>query len=225
MAGPSSRPRTSTAWRPARCASRALCRLPALHAGPARHPLRRARLPLAALGVVEIWEDAITAHLRRRGRHQLITDHPHLFETGGENYHVDFTAWDYQRGHEGDAWKTRPDPSWAGAPSLSGAAHMPYDDQPRVVSRRGGLSRVRAPWPPRALDRGERRSSRALLPDGRRVRSARAVRHPRALCQPLRPGLGGPAPDLAALCGGRAWQRACSSDREGAQIAPATAAS
>ena len=33
---------------------------------------------------------------------QLVSDHPHLFEMGGENYHVDFTAWDYQRGHEGD---------------------------------------------------------------------------------------------------------------------------
>ena len=57
----------------------------------------------------------------------LVSDHPHLFETGGENYHVDFTAWDYVRGHEGDAWKTRSDPSWAGAPSF-GRSHMPYDD-------------------------------------------------------------------------------------------------
>jgi arylsulfatase A-like enzyme len=57
---------------------------------------------------------------------QLISDHPHLFETGGENYHVDFGGWDYQRGHEGDLWKTRPDPSWAGAPSF-GRGWMPYD--------------------------------------------------------------------------------------------------
>lgn len=28
-------------------------------------------------------------------------DHPHLFESGGENYHTDFTAWHYSRGHEG----------------------------------------------------------------------------------------------------------------------------
>ncbi len=78
-------------------------------------------------GSVEIWEDAITARLTAAGVvSQLITDHPHLFERGGENYHVDFTAWDYQRGHEGDAWKTRPDPSWAGAPSF-GRGTMPYD--------------------------------------------------------------------------------------------------
>lgn len=79
-------------------------------------------------GSVEIWEDAITHPLRKAGVvTQLISDHPHLFETGGENYHVDFTGWDYQRGHEGDAWKTRPDPSWAGAPRFF-RPHMPYDN-------------------------------------------------------------------------------------------------
>ncbi|MGN6514212.1 MAG: sulfatase [Rhizomicrobium sp.] len=79
-------------------------------------------------GSVELWEDAITAHLHRAGVvSQLISDHPHLFETGGENYHVDFTAWDYQRGHEGDPWKTRADPSWAGAPMFGMARDMPYD--------------------------------------------------------------------------------------------------
>lgn len=79
-------------------------------------------------GSVEIWEDAITADLHRAGvTSQLISDHPHLFETGGENYHVDFTAWDYQRGHEGDPWKTRADPSWAGAPMFGFHRDMPYD--------------------------------------------------------------------------------------------------
>jgi len=79
-------------------------------------------------GSVEIWEDAITAHLRKAGVvSQLISDHPHLFETGGENYHVDFTAWDYQRGHEGDPWKTKADPSWAGAPMFGFQRDIPYD--------------------------------------------------------------------------------------------------
>lgn len=55
----------------------------------------------------------------------LVTDHPHLFETGGENYHTEFTAWEYLRGHETDPWKTRPDPSWVGAPSFGRA--YPYD--------------------------------------------------------------------------------------------------
>ena len=79
-------------------------------------------------GSVELWEDAITAHLSRAGVvSQLISDHPHLFETGGENYHVDFMGWDYQRGHEGDPWKTRADPSWAGAPMFGPKRDMPYD--------------------------------------------------------------------------------------------------
>ena len=62
-------------------------------------------------------ERPITYSLRRKGiPTQLITDHPHLFEVGGENYHTDFFAWDYVRGHESDPWKTRPDLSWQGAP-------------------------------------------------------------------------------------------------------------
>jgi arylsulfatase A-like enzyme len=78
-------------------------------------------------GSVELWEDGLAYPLSKEGVvSQLITDHPHLFETGGENYHADFTAWDYQRGHEGDAWKTEHDPSWAGAP-LMGRKAMPYD--------------------------------------------------------------------------------------------------
>jgi hypothetical protein len=50
-----------------------------------------------------------------------------LFEVGGENYHTDFTAWSYERGHESDAWKTRPDASWLGAPSF-GRGHTHYDN-------------------------------------------------------------------------------------------------
>ncbi|MFI4935416.1 MAG: sulfatase [Caulobacterales bacterium] len=97
---------------------------------PARHDILCGALDFLwrAWGSVEIWEDAITYALRSAGVvTQLISDHPHLFETGGENYHCDFTAWAYERGHEGDAWKTRADPSWAGAPSF-GRPHMPYDD-------------------------------------------------------------------------------------------------
>ncbi|MDE2357324.1 MAG: sulfatase [Alphaproteobacteria bacterium] len=119
---------------------------------PARHDILCGALDFLwrPWGSVEIWEDAITAHLRAAGvTSQLITDHPHLFETGGENYHVDFTAWDYQRGHEGDAWKTRPDPSWVGAPSF-GRGHMPYDN-----SR--GWFRGEADFPgPRTLAAGAR---------------------------------------------------------------------
>jgi arylsulfatase A-like enzyme len=97
---------------------------------PARHDILCGALDFLwkPWGSVEIWEDAITYALREAGVvSQLISDHPHLFESGGENYHGDFTAWDYVRGHEGDAWKTRADPSWAGAPAF-GRHWMPYDN-------------------------------------------------------------------------------------------------
>jgi arylsulfatase A-like enzyme len=98
---------------------------------PARHDLLVGALDFLwrPWGSIELWEEPITAALRRADTTttKLVTDHPHLFETGGENYHTDFTAWDYERGHEGDAWRTRPDASWIGAPSY-GRGHMPYDN-------------------------------------------------------------------------------------------------
>jgi arylsulfatase A-like enzyme len=88
---------------------------------PARHDILCGALDFLwkPWGSIELWEDPITFHLRRAGvTSLLVSDHPHLFETGGENYHSDFSAWDYVRGHESDPWKTHPDPSWIGAPSL-----------------------------------------------------------------------------------------------------------
>ena len=89
---------------------------------PARHDILCGALDFLwrPWGSIEIWEDAITFELRRKGiTTQLITDHPHLFESGGENYHTDFSAWDYIRGGEDDPWKTRLDPSWFGSPALA----------------------------------------------------------------------------------------------------------
>ncbi len=97
---------------------------------PARHDILCGALDFLwkPWGSIEIWEDSLTYHLRLAGvPAQLISDHPHLFEVGGENYHTDFTAWDYERGHESDPWKTRPDPSWIGAP-MYGRHWMPYDN-------------------------------------------------------------------------------------------------
>jgi arylsulfatase A-like enzyme len=97
---------------------------------PARHDILCGALDFLwrCWGSVEIWEDALTYELRRRGvATQLISDHPHLFESGGENYHVDFNAWSYERGHETDAWKLRKDESAVGAPSY-GRGHMAYED-------------------------------------------------------------------------------------------------
>ncbi len=88
---------------------------------PARHDILCGALDFLwrPWGSIEIWEEPITASLRRAGvTTMLVSDHPHLFETGGENYHCEFTGWDYVRGHEGDPWRTYHDPSWIGAPAL-----------------------------------------------------------------------------------------------------------
>ena len=88
---------------------------------PARHDILCGALDFLwrPWGSIELWESAITAPLRDHGvTTMLVSDHPHLFETGGENYHTDFHGWDYLRGGESDPWRTRPDPSWIGAPVL-----------------------------------------------------------------------------------------------------------
>src|SRR5271154_6426860 len=97
---------------------------------PARHDILCGAIDFLwkPWGSIEIWERPLTAYLRAAGVvTKLVSDHPHLFEVGGENYHTDFTAWDYQRGHESDPWQTRPDPSWMGAPSFA-RGHTPYDN-------------------------------------------------------------------------------------------------
>ena len=97
---------------------------------PARHDLLCGALDFLwkPWGSIEIWEHPLTAYLRQSGvTSMLISDHPHLFETGGENYHTDFNGWAYERGHEGDPWKTVPDDSWIGAP-LFGRRAVPYDN-------------------------------------------------------------------------------------------------
>jgi arylsulfatase A-like enzyme len=112
---------------------------------PARHDILCGSLDFLwrPWGSIEVWEEPITAQLRRAGvTTMLVSDHPHLFETGGENYHTDFSAWDYVRGHEGDPWRTYSDPSHVGAPALpargggwfwrdrlgwAGALDRPYD--------------------------------------------------------------------------------------------------
>ena len=87
---------------------------------PARHDILVGTLdfPWRPWGSIENWERPITAALRRVGvTSALIADHPHLFEIGGENYHPEFTSWEYLRGSETDHWRSRPDPSWIGAPN------------------------------------------------------------------------------------------------------------
>ena len=92
---------------------------------PARHDILCGALDFLwkPWGSIELWEESITATLRRAGvTTMLASDHPHLFETGGENYHTDFAGWSYVRGHEGDPWRTFQDPSAIGAPTLPATA-------------------------------------------------------------------------------------------------------
>jgi arylsulfatase A-like enzyme len=95
---------------------------------PARHDILVGAMDFLwrPWGSIELWERPITHYLRLKNiPTQLFSDHPHLFESGGENYHTDFFAWDYTRGHEGDPWKTREDPSWLGTPALPAKAKYP----------------------------------------------------------------------------------------------------
>ena len=95
---------------------------------PARHDILCGALDFLwkCWGSIELWETPITVQLRRAGVvTQLVTDHPHLFETGGENYHTDFTGWEYVRGHEGDPWRTWADPSFMGAPDRPARPALP----------------------------------------------------------------------------------------------------
>ena len=88
---------------------------------PARHDILCGTLDFLwrPWGSIEVWEEPVTSRLRRAGvTTMLVSDHPHLFETGGENYHTDFSGWDYVRGHEGDPWRTWSDPTWVGSPAL-----------------------------------------------------------------------------------------------------------
>ncbi|RMH79223.1 MAG: sulfatase [Actinomyces sp.] len=88
---------------------------------PARHDILCGALDFLwrPWGSIEVWEEPVTRVLTEAGvTAYLATDHPHLFETGGENYHVDFSGWEYVRGHEGDLWRTHHDPSWIGAPAM-----------------------------------------------------------------------------------------------------------
>ncbi len=189
------------------------------HAGslpcmPARHDILVGALdfPWRPWGSIEVWEDAVTRSLRRAGvTTMLVSDHPHLFETGGENYHTDFTAWAYERGHENDPWRTTPDPTWMGSPALPvERPRLPprLRRLPHLVPRRGGLPRPPDHAGGGRVDPDLGAGPRPVLPHGRRVRPPRAVRHARALRLALQRRRGGGRPGhLAALPDRRRGQR------------------
>ena len=104
---------------------------------PARHDILVGALDFLwrPWGSIELWEESLTFWARQKGvATMLASDHPHLFETGGENYHTDFNAWEYVRGHEGDPWKTVTDASAVGSPEIPEARPGPFM-RPYDVSR------------------------------------------------------------------------------------------
>jgi len=110
---------------------------------PARHDILVGALDFLwkPWGSIELWEQPITRLLSGSGvTTMMVTDHPHLFETGGENYHTDFHGWDYVRGHEGDPWRTHTDPSWIGAPAMPARTGDWWLN--KVYGSAGGLERA-----------------------------------------------------------------------------------
>ena len=68
---------------------------------PARHDVLVGSLDFLwrPWGSIELWEEPITQPLRESGiTTMLVSDHPHLFETGGENYHTEFRGGDTSGG-------------------------------------------------------------------------------------------------------------------------------
>lgn len=63
-------------------------------------------------GSLEPWDEPLPRTLKRAGVFTgLVSDHYHLWEEGGENYHVDFESWEFIRGHENDPWAGGPTPA------------------------------------------------------------------------------------------------------------------
>lgn len=78
---------------------------------PARRDLWTGRLEFLhrPWGSLEPWDNSLPKVLKQnKVLTELITDHYHLFERGGENYHIDFEGWEFIRGHENDPWETAP---------------------------------------------------------------------------------------------------------------------
>lgn len=62
-------------------------------------------------GSLEPWDEPLPRTMKENGVFTgLVSDHYHLWERGGENYHVDFESWEFIRGHENDPWVGGPTP-------------------------------------------------------------------------------------------------------------------
>lgn len=78
---------------------------------PCRHEILTGRLNYLwrEWGPLEPYDLTIPALCEDAGKvSMLITDLYHYFQKGAGNYHMDFTGWDFIRGHETDNWITKP---------------------------------------------------------------------------------------------------------------------
>ena len=181
---------------------------------PARHDLlvRRARLPVEAVGLDRALGGADHGRAAPRRGHQHAGLGPPAPVRGGRRE----LPLRLQRVGLPARPRERP---LAHAPGPELGRRAVVRPRPHALRRLARLlpRRGRLPGPAharrgRALARARRAAPRALPAVRRRVRSARAVRHARALRIDVRPGVGRAAPDLAAVytggCRGRSADRA-----------------
>jgi arylsulfatase A-like enzyme len=65
--------------------------------------------PWRGWGPVEPFDTTLPRAARETGTFtQLVTDHYHYFQHGSDGYYEDFNAFEFVRGHEFDAWQSRP---------------------------------------------------------------------------------------------------------------------
>ena len=99
---------------------------------PARHDILCGALDFLwrPWGSIEIWEDADHRAPARApaSTTMLISDHPHLFETGGENYHTDFTRLGLRARPRERPVEDAPRPELDRRADRSAAGFMPYDN-------------------------------------------------------------------------------------------------
>lgn len=107
---------------------------------PARRELLTGMLELKhrGWGTLEPFDNPLARRLKNVDcPSMLITDHYHLFEDGGENFHCDFSGYELIRGHENDNWKTFPTPK----PQLNPNTHTSDKQEQNRLSYTGANDR------------------------------------------------------------------------------------
>ena len=193
---------------------------------PARHDLLVGALDFLwrPWGSIEIWEEPITALLRRAGVvTKLVTDHPHLFEIGGENYHVDFT----RLGLPARTRERRV--AHAARPELDRrAAVRPRPHRPTTTRAVGSATKTTFPGRARCArrragsSRKRRRTTASCCSSTSSIRTSRSTRRSRTRRCTTRSGRRR-APHLAAVHRAARSRRACSPSATARQIRASTA--